>query len=222
MDTAASPIKKKTLPEHLAYFISLIFHPLLLPTFLFALLIFHAPSLVAPWNGDRKFILLGMVFVFTFLLPFTLSFLQFYFDSKHPPAQFLSLDDKRSRVKPFVLSAIIYFAFAYLMHEHLQLNPVIPAIVAGTASSILLSGIISYFWKVSIHGVGAGGVTGFIIVLNEGYADGELFYFVPGIVVLSGLILSARLYLNEHTPSQVLAGWLLGLAASQFVLLCLT
>ncbi|MDQ4141322.1 MAG: hypothetical protein M3142_12475, partial [Bacteroidota bacterium] len=71
---------------------------------------------------------------------------------------------------------------------------------------------ISYFWKISAHSVGMGGALGFIILLHTWQPEERTLYLVSGTILLSGIVLSARLALNAHTPSQVYTGFLLGLA----------
>jgi membrane-associated phospholipid phosphatase len=60
--------------------------------------------------------------------------------------------------------------------------------------------------------VGISGVTGFLMGFYYHYAAVEYFYPMLAVIVLGGFLMSARLYLNAHTPAQVLAGALLGLA----------
>ena len=79
---------------------------------------------------------------------------------------------------------------------------------------ILLVGLINTVWKISAHTVGLGGVLGTIMPLLVKYGDTDLFMPFVTLIALSGLVASARLQLNAHTPGQVGAGFGLGLLVS--------
>jgi membrane-associated phospholipid phosphatase len=71
--------------------------------------------------------------------------------------------------------------------------------------------LITLFWKISAHAVGTGGLLGFLFGIVYSFAATELLYPTLVCVLATGLLLSARLYLNAHTPVEVGAGFLLGL-----------
>jgi membrane-associated phospholipid phosphatase len=197
----------------LAHLISIIFHPLLLPSFLFAIILLHAPILLGAIQAEGRMLLLYVIFVSTFLFPLITVFL-FYPKKTSSVYKFVSLGNGKDRVKPFLLIAIIYGCLAYIC-QFLRINEFFTFIFGSMAAGIFLTAIISNFWKISIHAISISSFTGFLFIINERFADGELFYFIILSVLISGVVLSSRLYLNEHTPRQILLGWALGLALSQ-------
>jgi hypothetical protein len=76
--------------------------------------------------------------------------------------------------------------------------------------SVLLVLAISYFWKISAHLVGWGGVVGLIVILSYQFGSDMMIFLVVAIL-FSGITAFARLRLNEHIPLQVYTGFLLGL-----------
>jgi membrane-associated phospholipid phosphatase len=79
--------------------------------------------------------------------------------------------------------------------------------------------MINFWWKISIHSVGAGAITATVFVLSLKMHTPLLWYLIA-VVLASGLILTSRLRLNSHNPSQVWVGFLLGfLVISLFILL---
>jgi membrane-associated phospholipid phosphatase len=84
-------------------------------------------------------------------------------------------------------------------------------ILAAVSVCIGLVTLITLFWKISAHAVGTGGLLGFLFGIVYSFAAVELLYPTLVCVLAAGLLLSARLYLNAHTPAEVGAGFLLGL-----------
>jgi membrane-associated phospholipid phosphatase len=71
--------------------------------------------------------------------------------------------------------------------------------------------------KTSIHLLSMGSALGFFIVLTYKY-DINLVPIMMIIILLSGLLGSARLHLKAHTPTEVYTGFFLGMF-SQFLVL---
>jgi membrane-associated phospholipid phosphatase len=133
----------------------------------------------------------------------------------------LDVSKREERLVPFVY-AIISFGFwcAYLesvLH--------VPDFMFWTAIcsvlAILLCTLISLRWKISAHLASMGGVVGMTV--------GYILYFglnapytICGLLLLSLLLMYARIYLRAHTPMQAVAGFLLGLTITlipNFILL---
>jgi membrane-associated phospholipid phosphatase len=89
-----------------------------------------------------------------------------------------------------------------------------PMIMGGIAVSVLLVAVISYFYKISAHAVGICGALGYTLVISYFFPYEEMIYPVAVFILLAGLLLSARLNLNVHTPGQVFTGGLFGLVIS--------
>jgi hypothetical protein len=81
-------------------------------------------------------------------------------------------------------------------------------IFATAVLSIIVS-VINFWWKISIHAVGAGALTATVSSLwIKMYTPLPLHLIA--VILLSGIILSARLRLNSHDPLQVWVGYLTG------------
>jgi membrane-associated phospholipid phosphatase len=75
---------------------------------------------------------------------------------------------------------------------------------------ILLTALINLKYKISAHMVGIGGLLGALISISSIIRfDMTAFYVL--VILLAGVIGFSRLKLEEHKPSQVYAGFLLGL-----------
>ena len=78
--------------------------------------------------------------------------------------------------------------------------------------------IITIFFKISVHAAGAGCMVGFLLSIALIFPEHNLMWALVTVVMLAGLIMSARLYLDEHTPVKVYSGFTLGLFISFFSL----
>ena len=79
---------------------------------------------------------------------------------------------------------------------------------------ILVSTITTLFYKASIHSLAMWGLVGMLIALNAVTEDGSLFYPLIGAIVLTGVVMSARLQLQAHTLREIIVGSVLGLVTS--------
>lgn len=192
-----------------AHIVSYIFHPLMMPTLIFAVLLFHYPYLMVS-NEYFKTALLLMIFLMTGILPALCIFLMFRFRI----ISSLYLQSRKERIYPFVMTLIIYVAASYLLYSEPLFDKLFSITLVMITLAIMVLTAITQLWKISAHAIGIGGLTGFVLRMNLVYKD-ELFLQLLAVLVLfSGLVISARIILNAHTPGQTYAGYLLGVFMS--------
>ena len=85
-------------------------------------------------------------------------------------------------------------------------------LLLGSTFTIIAALLINLHWKISIHMIGVGGILGAVLGMAQGLFI-ELLWPVIIIVLLSGMLGTARLMLKAHNPLQIYAGFLLGFAA---------
>lgn len=122
----------------------------------------------------------------------------------------IHITDGKQRTIPYLYSIVGFGCWAYFMNGimHAPIYIVWTAIGGTLALGIVF--VINYWWKISAHLTGIGGLTGGI--LSYCYACGQLPSMLLSILVIVALTLMyARLRLNAHTPEQVCCGYLLGL-----------
>lgn len=187
-----------------------------MPTLLFGVLLFQVPSVLGmdAFSSSLRLSLLVLIFVGTFAVPSLL----IYYLFRSGYVQSLQLHTLADRRLPYFLTASVYLFLAYLFTFRMQLvstvAPEIGILLGGIAVSILLVGLISLSWQISAHGVGIGGVVGIIASIMLRFSMSDLFFSLLLLVLLAGLVASARLKLNAHTPAQMGAGLALGLIVS--------
>lgn len=190
--------------KRLAQVISVVFYPLFVPTYAFAILLTMPAYFSALLPAESKWLLIGLIFLTTCVVP-TLLFI-IMIRTKLVSTTYLS--NREDRTLPYIVS-IIFFYVAYYMLRKLQVSPVfIYFMIGATFLNVLVMGI-NFVWKISSHLASIGAVVGMTVGLS--YFLGT-FYFglITASLIASGLVGFARLKLQAHTPAQVYTGFLLG------------
>ena len=186
-----------------AQIVSFVFHPLLLTTYLVLLLGWWMPAMLLV-RQEHLLTFVAFIFGITFVLP-ALNVLVF---RQVGLIASWKMGTKQERILPFIFNSIVYMLIAMLLiyRVHLSTNfaklMLIIAVLAATGTLCTL------FLKVSIHSLGWAGLVGIVLPLNSAI-HGSL---VPTavLIVIAGLVMSARLKLNAHTPREVMIGGLAG------------
>lgn len=196
--------------KRFANIISYIAHPLLIPTL--GLLVISNSGTYAADLDQRftQFIYLS-VFVFTLMLPAGLIPLFFYSGL----AKNIHFSERRERLIPLYITLIFYLA-AYFLIKKLPVSQVYQRFLFAACIAILFVLAISYFWKISAHLTGWGGLVGLVLSLSLRFDTDLMLFLILGIL-LTGCIGFARLRLNAHNPLQVYSGFLLGFLTTLMV-----
>lgn len=183
--------------------LSILFHPLLMPT-LGVMIIFYSGSYVSFLPDDVKKIILLVIGANTLGLPLMMMplFIQFKVINT------FAMETNRERILPLTFTLIPYVLSVYFLFK-LPIPFIITSFMLGASIAVALCLIISYWWKVSIHLVGIGGIIGFLIAFSIRLYSNVLPLLII-FVIAAGFLASARLSLKAHKPSQVFLGFLLG------------
>lgn len=151
-----------------------------------------------------------MLFLVTFLLPA----INIYFFKVLGIISSFHMESRRERVMPFIFIAMIYGAVTYMMISRVGIywTDYFMRFFFIIDALVLVSMLITFFYKASIHALALGGIVGIFLPLNKISQDANMLYVTLGLIVVTGVTMSARLQLNAHTPREVLVGGLLGLA----------
>ncbi|MCE7067390.1 hypothetical protein [Dyadobacter sp. CY326] len=202
--------------NRIALILSVVFHPLILTSYLFALLFIFSPDLV----GVSAFELpaLGSLLLLLFLNTFIAPSLVVYYFQKMGIISTMHVDDLAERRLPYLACIIIYALATYLFGWQLQpiseMAPQISFILGGATVSLLVVTVVSLFWKISAHATGIGGTIGMITCLLMRNDEAQLLGPLIVTLLIAGWLLSARLHLNAHTPAQIFVGFLSGIMVS--------
>ena len=183
--------------------ISLVFQPLLMPTYAMLLLMNMDIFILLPLRW-RLIAIIG-TFIFTGLLPA----LPIWLMMKRGDVNDLFISKREERTMPYLFSFMAYVFWALFMWRTLQFPMFIVAMGMGSAVSIFIIVFINLKWKISAHAAGMGGLCGSVFGVCYRTAINPVWFFVV-ILLISGLVALSRLELKAHTPGQVLAGFVVG------------
>lgn len=174
-------------------------------TYLIAIVGFYFPVMlsISPQNFR---IILGIVFGFTFLLPMINIIMFRYFGT----ISSYTLHSRNERLVPFIAIAIIYVVMIFLFYNKLPLSDSFNKLMTIAAALVVFSAVITFFYKVSVHSLAACGMIGILLPLNKAIENNVLLWPTAAIIIIAGLIMSARLYLNAHTFNEVILGAVAG------------
>src|ERR1041385_4647303 len=195
-----------------ARFISILFHPVLMPTYALILIfrLSHFLDFVTPDSVKRA---LYFIIIFnTLLMPLLVSWVLY----KRGALQSFNMEKKEERIVPY-LSNIILMLIAYYMLRQLGLPQLFYLLLLGAAASLIIAIIINMRWKISIHMIGIGGIAGMFFGMSE-FLLIDLRIPILITILIAGLVGTARLSLGSHHPSQLYAGFFVGFICEYFIL----
>jgi len=194
--------------EKVAKIISYIFHPLLMTTFIFTLLLYFFPNMVYSIRNEFRWQFIIAVFLITFIIPGISSLML----KRTGYVSSLQMPDRAERKWPFIFTIFIYIIDSFFFYKTFQQDSFFVLIIALVTFNMIVLAIISLWWKISIHGAGVGGLLIFYLVCSFlSHSPLNLFLLIA-IIMISGAVMSARLLLNSHTLSQVVVGFCVGLS----------
>lgn len=161
---------------------------------------------------ELKRLIYIVVFLGTVVLPLTIVPLFLYSKSLHN----LLMDERKDRIIPLLIINFLYY-LTYYWFNNQAIAPLFRQYMLAITVITFCTLIISFFWKISLHMIGIGGITALVIVLAFSFKVNMLLVLVF-VVMIAGLLGSARLKLGAHTPSQVFTGFTLGFILMFFML----
>jgi membrane-associated phospholipid phosphatase len=190
-----------------------LFMPILMPVYAL-LLVMYTPS--QPFNlsdenslfifsNQNKVAILSNYILFTVIAPVAM----YSIFLKLNIIKTIQLDDKKERNMPMILMAIFCFLLFYTFNS---IQVVLPKYVYGLCLAggiiITLFSILNIYFKISLHATGVGILTGFVFA----YISEQLFFqlwILIFVLLVSGIVLSSRLYLNKHNSIELISGYFL-------------
>lgn len=200
--TIDAPSKLQT-GKLISQIFSVLFHPMLMPV-LGIFLIFNSGSHLSFMPFEAKRAIYITVFLTTCVLPISLLPLLYQFKV----IKSFNMQTSRERLWPIIFTALFNFLGLWLLKK-MGLSGVLQNFILGTLVALFVAGVISVFWKISLHMMGIGGVTGVILALGLRY-NLDIAFLFSGLVLASGLTGASRLYLGAHTPAQIYVGYFIG------------
>jgi membrane-associated phospholipid phosphatase len=86
------------------------------------------------------------------------------------------------------------------------LDPILWQALSLMTLAVIGLTIVTFFWKMSAHMTGAGGLLAVVLVLGYKFQTFEVLYPLICSLVLVGAIGTSRLYLEAHRPIEIYVG----------------
>ena len=187
-----------------ARFFSTVLSPLLMPALGVFLVLWTSVLCYLP-TGTRTAVL-AVVFGITAILPMIAIALMHNFGLITDKR----LVERKERMYPFAFTFLCYVvAEIYIRHIH---SPEwFYAFMLGAALAALVTLIVTFFWKISAHMAGIGGIVALLYQIHlQGLGAFSTFGLLCATILLAGCLGTSRLILGRHNLLQVLAGFVNG------------
>lgn len=181
---------------------SIIFTPFYLP--LVGLIILFTMSYLSLLPMAYRLQILILAYFFTILLPTYL----IHFYRKHQGWTLIELGHRERRLVPYLISIFCYFACIWIM-ERLHIYHFIGSILMAALMVQMSCALINVWWKISTHTAAIGGVAGAVFGFSFIFGFNPVWWYCL-ILIIAGILGSARMILRQHSLAQVLAGFCVG------------
>jgi hypothetical protein len=195
--------------------ISYIFHPLLIPSYTLLLLLNIDIFVTHPVPLSYQRILVSIVFLTTFFIPLVLTW--FLYRLGLITSFFIA--NREERIYPIMAISVFYYITYYLLRGA-HISTIFCYFMLGATLLSILSLIINFYRKISLHMIGAGSVTGLFLGLSLNFGINFTLEIVAGIM-LAGFIGYARLKSNSHQPAEIYSGFAMGVVTMTLLILLL-
>lgn len=185
----------------LAQFISVISHPIFLPTWMF--LIFMTTG-ICEIALIREEICLAVIVGTTFVMPALILLLL----KKIKVIKSITMERREDRFIPLFVMVIFLYITSRFFDGIITLGLYNFYLICNMLLCVIVFWI-NLWWKISMHGIGWGAFTATLMIMTTISSNIYLPYFILSILV-SGIVGSSRLYLKSHNTSQIYTGFVVG------------
>jgi len=199
---------------------SYIFHPIFMLMYSLGLLLLVNPYIFSIEDPKAKVILIFSIGMLSVGFPLIgIAILKFL-----GLADDFNFDDRKARVIPLLISSIFYLWLFVNIKSNNYIPMLFSSITFGATISIFISFFINNFSKISLHTVGMGGLIAVVLLfkMSFDYQDfivsaGSLGRFkihmnfiVLAVIIIAGIVGSARKYMTNHSYQDIYGGYLVG------------
>ncbi|MCH8902799.1 MAG: hypothetical protein IIA45_02655 [Bacteroidetes bacterium] len=200
-----NPIRQmySILSKRISQFISVALHPLFAPTIAFAIIMAFNPFLFES-NTLEKFLILLEIFVMTAIIPLMMVYV-FY---KIKIIKSLLMKKKEERLQPLVINLVIYTILYFQLKGDGYPTILNLTLLAGAVAAFITI-VINFFTKISLHSIAIAGLATLVYCTSES-SSFKIQTLLYTLLILAGVVGTARLVLNAHKPIQIYLGYFVG------------
>lgn len=201
------------MPNWLANLLSRLFHPIFMPLLGMFILFNSATIYNYRYQDNYKNIIYLLLLVNTILMPLLFSWVL----KRNGIISSLEMKYVDERKWPYLFTFLM-FLFTIWLFVQLNMAPLLLYFTLAAAISIFVLLVASLLKiKISAHLLSLGGLAGMLILLHLKTGTDMISVF-SAIIIISGLVGTARLKLKAHTSLEIYTGFLIGLLTQLFLL----
>jgi len=211
----------------LAQFVSVLFHPLYVVVFVYALFTIVNPFQFSNFDRVEQGVFFINLMVQSIIIPIIAILMMKFLGMIGG----LEMEKRTDRIGPLIVTGICYLWLTINFYNNIEVPQFLTSFMLGATISLFLGFLINLAEKISLHTIGIGGLIAAycIMIYKYGYGFatiqiGENEYYVHLMLILGiliifgGLVASARLYLGRHVSREIYGGLLVGLIGQVFAL----
>lgn len=198
-----------------AEILSVVFHPIFMPLY-GLLIIFSAHTLHSFLPSQIKKMLFVVVMANNVLMPIALATVLY----ARGTIKTFNARNRNERVLLLAFSVVMYSLTAFLL-VRMHIPGLFRAFFISIAIVTLITLLITVFRRISLHASGIGGLLALVVFMAAVY-NIDMVWQTVAVILIAGAVMSSRIYLDNHSPSEVWTGLLEGAAimgTSLFLLL---
>ena len=121
----------------------------------------------------------------------------------------IQLEDVKERKVPLMLQCVLLLLIIKMVFDPYENPELYYFFVAVLFSAITALLLVFFKIKISLHQMGIGGVTMFLIALSAHFKVNLLTWIII-IFVANGWVASSRLHTESHSPAELVVGFFVG------------
>jgi len=193
--------------KRIAYFLSVLFHPLILQSYAFGIIFLTIPYMFGNYNKAAQGIIVVRAFINTFLFPVLCILLL----KQLGYVKTLNMEEKQERIIPLICCMVFYF-WSFMVYRKTDEPVILNTALLGSCVTLAAVFFINIFRKISIHTAGMGCLIG-LMLGNALFSTYNLIWVLLLTLLVAGLIGSGRLFLKSHEDKEIYLGYFVGFVA---------
>ncbi len=191
--------------KYIAHLLSYVLHPLFIPTYFFLFLMQVLPfEFVGITEWQLKMRLFSVAWLTAFFPAFAVFLLW-----RLKLSDSIFLRTQKERIIPYVITMFFYWWMYYLSRNFTDQPIALKFFYLGIFVASAIGMTVNNFMKVSLHAMGIAGLTTAVILVSVFYPVNNAAWVLLA-VLLTALVISARLVVSDHTKKELIVGLFIG------------
>lgn len=207
-DSESSRVEYPKIVKVIANFLSYIFHPVFVPVYLVAFIVYIHPYIFAGFSEfDRSRTIIMAIMMYSFFPLVTVGLLKAlkFVETVH-------LNKQKDRIIPLVACGVWYFWIWYVWRNLPDYPIAAVQLSLGIWISVSLALMANIIMKVSLHAISMGLMVLYMIYLAFDQSL-NLGIYVSASLLIAGIVCSSRFIVSDHNNQEVYGGFGVGMLA---------